>query len=69
MDESKEAARWGETLYWTATVIAGLIVVWVVWTYVFNTESGYPVFPVVALLLAGAIWLVGRACRYMLGER
>ena len=36
------AASWGNTLYWTATIFAGLIVVWDVWNYVYATERGDP---------------------------
>jgi hypothetical protein len=56
-------ASWGELIYWTATVVAGLIVIFVVWGYLQNSNEGYPVIPVVPLLFAGAIWLAGRVCR------
>ena len=62
-------ASWGELIYWVATIIAGLIVVYVAWGYVQNTEEGYPVIPIVPLLLAGVIWLAGRACRHVFTER
>ncbi len=68
-DESEMAAWWGTALYWIATIIAGLIVVWAVWNYVYNTDRGEPIIQIVPLLLAGAIWLVGRACRYLLAGR
>jgi hypothetical protein len=57
------AASWGNTLYWTATIFAGLIVVWDLWNYVYATERGDPIIQVVPFLLALAIWLVGWACR------
>ena len=63
------AAWCGETFYWTTTTIAVLIVAWVVWSYVSNIGDSYPVIPVIPLLVAGAIWLVGRACRYVLSGR
>ena len=59
----------GEVFCWTATIIAGLIAVWVVWSYVSNISEGYAVIPIVPLLIAGAVWLVGRACRYALAGR
>ena len=62
-------ARLGKILYWTATIIAGLIVVAVVAGYVSNTGEGEPMIPIVPLALAGAIWLAGWACRYMLARR
>ena len=63
------AARLGEILYWTATLIAGLMAVWVGWNYVYNVSRGEPIISIVALLFAGAIWLAGRACRYLLAGR
>jgi hypothetical protein len=63
------AARLGEALYWTATIFAALIVVWVVWGSMYDISRGEPIIPVVALLFAAAIWLVGRTCRYMLAGR
>jgi hypothetical protein len=63
------AVSWGNVIFWTATFIAGLIVVSVAWSYVSNVERGDPVISIVPLLLAGAIWLAGWACRYLLTER
>jgi type VI protein secretion system component VasK len=60
------ARRSGEVIYWTATLIAALIVVVVVVGYVSNAGEGNFVIPIVPLLLAGAIWLVGWACRNVL---
>ncbi len=62
-------ARWGRLLYWTATTVAALIVVWVIWSYVYNIEKGFPVFPILLLLFAAVIWLAGLACRYVLARR
>lgn len=63
------AARLGEALYWTATIFVVLIVVWIVWGYMYNASRGDPIIPIVALLFAAAIWLVGRACRFVLAGR
>jgi hypothetical protein len=63
------AASWGEVSYWTATIVAGLIVVSAAWSYVYNVEQGEPIIPIVPLLFAGAIFLSGCACRYLLTER
>jgi len=63
------AAHLGEALYWTATVLAALIVVLVVWAYVYNISRGEPIIPVVALLFAVAVWLGGRGCRYVFAGR
>jgi hypothetical protein len=57
---------WGVFLFWTATIIAGLIVVWELWGYVYDAERGEPIIWIAPLLFAAAIWLVGWACRYLL---
>jgi hypothetical protein len=62
-------ASWGELIYWVATIVAGLIVVFVAWDYVYNIAEGDPVIPIFPLLCAGAIWLAGRACRRGFTER
>ena len=56
-------AWWGRTLYWIATLIACLIVLWNAWGYVLDTNNSYPVISIGPLLLAGFIWLAGLACR------
>ena len=58
-------ASWGKFIYWAATIIAVLIVAVVAIGYVSNTEEGEPIFPVIPLLVAGVIWLVGWGCRNM----
>ena len=37
--------------------------------YVYNVSRGEPIISIVALLFAGAIWLAGLACRYLLTVR
>ena len=59
----------GETLYRTATIIAGLLVAWAVWGYVYDAVRAEPNIRIVPLLLAVTIWLVGRACRYVFAGR
>jgi ABC-type Fe3+ transport system permease subunit len=56
-------AWFGETFYWTATVIAGLLLAWVLWSYGFNGAEGGRTILIVPLLLAAIIWLTGWACR------
>ena len=50
--------RPGQFLYQTASVVAGLITLWVVWGYIYDAEKGEPILQVVPLLLAGTIWLL-----------
>lgn len=56
-------ARWARTLYWIATLVACLIVLWDIWDYVSGTGHSYPVVTIGPLLLAAFIWLAGLACR------
>jgi hypothetical protein len=57
------ATRWGEILYRITTILAGLIVVLVIAGYFYDASRGEPIIPIVPLLLAGTIWLIGRSCR------
>jgi hypothetical protein len=63
------AAHLGRFIYWLATMIAGVLVVWVVWGYVYTSNRGEPLILIVPLLLAGAIWLAGWVCRKVLAAR
>jgi len=38
-------------------------------SYIVNVREGQPVFPIVPLVLAGIIWLVGLFCRRTLTSR
>jgi uncharacterized membrane protein len=62
-------AGWAKVVYWMTTIVAGLIVVVVLAGYFSNAAAGEPVIPIAALLLAGAIWLIGWVCRYVIAER
>ena len=63
------AARLGRFIYWLATMMAGELVVWVLWSYVYTNIRGEPLISIVQLLLAGVIWLAGWVCRKVLAER
>jgi hypothetical protein len=54
---------WGRTIYWIATIIACLIVLWDGWNYVFGANNSNPVINISPLLAAGVIWLAGLVCR------
>jgi hypothetical protein len=53
----------GWFFYWTATIVAGLIVMVVIVGYVSNASEGVPFISITPLALAGAIWLTGWFCR------
>jgi len=64
-----EARRWTVSFYWAATFISVLIVVVVVVGYASNASEGDPVMPIIPLLIAGAIWLIGWGFRHVLAAR
>ena len=59
----------GTLLYWMTTILAGLITAMAIANFYFKASEGEPTVPVVALLVAGVIWLIGWACRNALAER
>jgi hypothetical protein len=59
----------GTLLYWMTTILAGLITAMATANFYFSASEGEPTVPIVALLVAGVIWLIGWACRNALAER
>jgi hypothetical protein len=53
----------GRTLYWLATIIAALIVVFALGDFFISWAEGAPIVRIFAFIAAAAIWLIGRACR------
>jgi hypothetical protein len=60
---------WGNFVFETASIIASLIVAVVVIGYESDSGKDWPVIPIVPLIIAGAILLVGWSCREMSAER
>ena len=56
----------GRTLYWLATIIAVLMVVFAIADFFIGWAQGAPIVRVVAVIAAVAVWLIGRACRALL---
>jgi hypothetical protein len=56
--------RLGAILFSIASIVAALIVAWVIWAYLSGLRNGEPVIQIVPLLFAGVIFLLGLACRY-----
>ncbi len=59
----------GDLLYRTASMLAGLIIVLVAIISFYNISEDVPIIPVVPLVIAGVIWLIGRSCRAVLDDR
>jgi len=67
-------ARLGQVIYWAANVIAGLIgfvgvLAIVGWITTGNAGEGRFGTLIVAFLFALMVWLIGRACLYILADR
>jgi hypothetical protein len=56
----------GNALFWLTTVFAALILLWAAADYFYNLSNDYPVLNVTAVIVAGAVWLVGLLCRHAL---
>ena len=62
------AKSWVEIFYRAASIIAGLLVLLVIANTIYNISEGEPVIPVVALVLAGLVWLIGWSCRSIFAD-
>jgi hypothetical protein len=67
--ESPMAARLGEVLYWGASVIAGLLMIGAAFAMVFGMGDDRFLMVGFVTVFAIIVWLVGRACRYVLAGR
>jgi hypothetical protein len=56
--------RLGNVLYWAGCVLAAVVLALGAWVSLEGREVGYVLGA--AIGLAAIIWLVGRACRYVL---
>jgi hypothetical protein len=56
----------GRILYWLATIVAALIVVFAVADFFIGWTQGAPILRIFAFIAAAAVWLIGRACHALL---
>ena len=56
----------GRTLYWLATIIAALLVVFAIADFFIDWAHGAPILRIFAFVAAAAVWLIGRALRALL---
>lgn len=61
-----EALRPGRALFWLATLIAAMMVVFVTADVLISWAQGAPTVRIVALIAAVAVWLIGCICRALL---
>jgi hypothetical protein len=69
MPEGKVLARLGDVLYWIGCVLAAIVVVWgAVFCFAGDRADDPYLFSLVAVA-AFSIWVIGRACRYILSGK
>jgi hypothetical protein len=56
----------GRTLYWLATMIAAVMVIFAIADFFISWAQGAPIVRVFALVAAALVWLMGRALRAFL---
>jgi hypothetical protein len=56
----------GRVLYWLATIVAGLIVIFAVGDFFISWAQGTPILRIVAFIAAAVVWLIGLICRSLL---
>jgi hypothetical protein len=59
----------GKFLFWTATIIAAVMLLLVVYDFMYGLSANFPVVDVAGLVLAAVIWLIGLLFRLVLRER
>jgi len=52
--------------FWSATVVAALLTLWVAYEFFYGLEQHFPVINIAGLIVASAIWAVGWLCRFAL---
>ena len=62
LDPTDRGLHAGNILYWLATIVAGLIVIFVI-ALAISWAQGQPILRIFALLTALLVWLMGRICR------
>lgn len=60
---------WGNVLYRGTAVLAAVILVLTAANYIYNLSQNRPLIPLIPLMFAGIIWLIGYGLRYLLNDR
>lgn len=69
MPEGKLLARFGDVLYWVCCALALFVIFWGARSEFGGHDADGPYVFSVAVVAGFAIWIVGRACRYILSGK
>jgi hypothetical protein len=61
-------ARLGNALYWLGCIVGALLIGLGSWVWFLRTHPGDVETVIILTVLAIAVWLIGRACRYILAR-
>ena len=65
-EPGETSPSFGRMLCWLATIIAAIVVIFAVADFFISWAQGAPIVRVVALIVAAAVWLIGRVLRALL---
>ena len=69
MDRREPISLWGEIYYRTGIILAGFLLLLAAGNFISKASEGDPWVPIFPVLLAVAIFLIGRALRFVLSAR
>jgi hypothetical protein len=55
----------GNRIFWATTIIAVLVLLWVVSDFFYGLSGDFPVFNTAGLMVAASISTLGLVCRYL----
>jgi hypothetical protein len=67
--ESPMVARLRNVIYWAASTLAALVILLAAYAAFFGTGEGRLPLDATLAAMGVGVWLVGRACRYVLAGR
>jgi uncharacterized membrane protein len=67
--DSPMVARLGNVIYWAASILAAVVILLAAYAAFFGTGEGRLLLDATLGAMGVGVWLVGRACRYVLAGR
>ena len=65
-EPSENSLSAGRTIYWLATIVAAVMVVFAIADFFVGWGQGAPILRIFAFIAAATVWLIGRALRAVL---